>query len=69
MVESIIGSFQIKQNLSYLVCGGGGKFSDEEKRLIQELGIEGKVIQTNFKDSELPVFLQKSQSFYISFFI
>jgi hypothetical protein len=31
MVESIIGSFQIKQNLSYLVCGGGASFLMRKK--------------------------------------
>ena len=42
----------LKEKNIYLVCAGGGEFSDEEKKLISKLGVEDNVIQKNFHTNE-----------------
>ena len=37
-----------------LVCAGGGKFSEKELELLNELNVSNKVVQFNFDDSSLP---------------
>ena len=36
-----------------IICAGGGEFGAEEKKLISEAGLEGRVIQRSMSDDEL----------------
>jgi len=47
----------------YIVCAGGGNLSDKEIKILEELGIAGKVIQRNYKDSELASFYKAAKVF------
>ncbi len=47
----------------YLLCAGGGTFTREEKSLIQEHGIEHKVIRQEADDSELSYLYRHAECF------
>ena len=47
----------------YIVCAGGGKFTDHEIKMLQDLGIRNQVIQRNYKDSELASFYKGAKIF------
>jgi glycosyltransferase involved in cell wall biosynthesis len=46
-----------------LVCAGGGKFSDYEKKLIYNLNLTDNVIQNNFNDNELGHYYKNAKCF------
>lgn len=37
----------------YLVCAGGGCFSEEENKFIEDLGLSRRIVQRNFEEEEL----------------
>lgn len=47
----------------YIVCAGGGKLLDKEIKMLHKLGIWEKVIQANYKDSELAAFYKAAKVF------
>lgn len=47
----------------FLLCAGGYKFKDEERKLILNLGLEKQVIQRFFNEKELGVFYNKALCF------
>lgn len=47
----------------FLVCAGGGGFSEEENEFIENLGLKEKIIQINFKEEELGVYYKKAICF------
>ena len=47
----------------YIVCAGGGKLSVKEAEMLQELNISNKVIQKDYKDSELASFYKAAKVF------
>lgn len=47
----------------YVVCAGGGNFSEDETQFINSLGLKRKVIQYNFKDNELGMIYNKARCF------
>jgi glycosyltransferase involved in cell wall biosynthesis len=46
-----------------IVCAGGGKLSDNEIKMLQDSGIANKVIQKDYKDSELASFYRSAKVF------
>jgi glycosyltransferase involved in cell wall biosynthesis len=50
-------------NNLFLICAGAGKFNSAEIELISNLKLKSKVLQKNFKESELGVFYQKALFF------
>jgi glycosyltransferase involved in cell wall biosynthesis len=47
----------------YVVCSGGGKFSEKESNLIKELNIKNSVLQYSVDDRILSYFYQKARVF------
>ena len=47
----------------YIVCAGGGKLLEKEIKMLGELGITDKVVQKNYKDSELASFYRSARVF------
>ncbi|MEW5676073.1 glycosyltransferase family 1 protein [Flavobacterium enshiense] len=47
----------------FVVCAGGNKFSKNDKKLIEELGVENQLIQRNFEDNELVSYYKNAQCF------
>jgi len=47
----------------YIVCAGGGKLSAKENEMLRELSISNKVIQKDYKDSELASFYKTAKVF------
>lgn len=56
---------QIKEKYStlYLICAGGGAFSNEERNLINGLGIGKRIIQRDFTDEEMHEVYKKAGCF------
>lgn len=52
-----------KDSSLHLVCGGGGKFSQDEEKLITTLGLGNKVIQVGVDDSILAYLYSKAKVF------
>ncbi len=52
----------IKTNF-YMICAGGGKFNKNEIRLINELGLTDKILQTNTDDNSLAYIYSKARVF------
>jgi len=53
----------IKYPELYIVCAGGGKLLDKETEMLKQLGIAGKVIQKDYKDSQLASFYKAAKVF------
>ena len=47
----------------YIFCAGGNEFTEEEKLLIDHLALTDRVIQKNFKDSELENYYKHAKCF------
>lgn len=47
----------------HIVAGGGGPFSDEEKALLDQLGIANRVIQIGYTDEQLPTVYHNAEFF------
>ena len=47
----------------FVVCAGGNGFENNEKELIQSLGIEKQIIQRNFEDNELAAYYSNAKCF------
>ena len=47
----------------YIVCAGGGKLLEKEIEMLRHLGIADKVIQKDYKDSELASFYKAAKVF------
>lgn len=47
----------------FLVCAGGGKLKEEEKKLILKLGLKNQIIHKFFDENELGVFYKKAMCF------
>lgn len=47
----------------FLVCAGGGKLKEEEKKLILKLGLKNQIIHRDFNENELGVFYKKAICF------
>jgi len=54
-----------KDNTLFLVCAGGGMFSDEEKRLLSKLEIGNQVKQVGFKDDNELAYIYKKALVYV----
>jgi len=52
-----------KDNSLYIICGGGGKFNEHEKYIINKLGLAQNVIQIDFKDNQLSSLYRNAISF------
>ena len=46
----------------FVVCAGGGKFSTEEKKIINELSLSDKIIQMNVNDGILALLYSKTKA-------
>ena len=47
----------------YIVCAGGGRLLEKENEMLKQLGINERVIQKNYKDSELASFYKAAKVF------
>lgn len=47
----------------FLVCAGGGDFSEEENKFIEDLGLKERIVQRNFKEEELSSYYKKAICF------
>lgn len=47
----------------HLVCAGGNEFDEGELSLFEEFGISSRIIQQNFKDSELKAYYENARCF------
>ena len=47
----------------FLICAGGGKFSEKENEFIGDLGLKEKIIQRNFKEDELGIYYKNAICF------
>ncbi len=56
-LESVKNLVKNDKNL-FLVCGGGGKFDNEEKTMIAELGLSENIMQVDFRDNQLAYLYQ-----------
>lgn len=62
LIESIVELLNSDSDL-YLVCAGGGTFSDKEQEQIFQLGLANKIIQKNFKENDLATFYTRAKCF------
>lgn len=62
LVYSIAELLINDENL-FLVCAGGGDFSQSEKEMISNLGLENKILQKHFNEDELGCFYNKALCF------
>ena len=58
-----VGPILKKYPQLYVVCAGGGKLLDKETEMLKQLGIAGKVIQKDYKDSQLASFYKAAKVF------
>ena len=61
-LKSVASLLYSDSNL-YIVCAGGNKFTNDEKRLIDELKITNQISQSNFDDNELASYYTKAKCF------
>ncbi|HMI06364.1 MAG TPA: glycosyltransferase family 1 protein [Flavobacterium sp.] len=61
-IKAVAPLLKVDSNL-YVVCAGGNGFDNDEKELIQNLGIKGQVIQNNFEDNELASYYSNARCF------
>jgi glycosyltransferase involved in cell wall biosynthesis len=47
----------------FLVCAGGGDFSEEENVFIEDLGLKKRIVQRNFKEEELSSYYKNAICF------
>ena len=47
----------------YIVCAGGGRLLEKEIEMLKELGINERITQKDYKDSELASFYKKAKFF------
>lgn len=47
----------------FLLCAGGGKLKDEEKKIILKLGLKNQIIHRDFNEKELGLFYKKAMCF------
>ena len=60
----ILSKELLKEDSSlFLVCAGGGKLKEEEKKLILNLGLKNQIIHRDFDENELGVFYKKAMCF------
>jgi glycosyltransferase involved in cell wall biosynthesis len=62
LLNSIKGLLKEDSSL-FLVCAGGGKLKEEEKKIILKLGLENQIIHKFFDENELGVFYKKAMCF------
>jgi len=60
--ESMV-PFLKKDSSLTIVCAGGGNLTVNENVMLQKLGIDKKIVQVNYKDSELASFYKKARAF------
>ena len=46
-----------------MVCAGGGKLKEEEKKIILKLGLKNQIIHKDFNENELGLFYKKAMCF------
>lgn len=57
-------SYLLKEDSSlFLVCAGGGKFSKEENKLIETLGLKNQIVHKYFKENELGQYYKNALCF------
>ena len=61
-IETAAPYLKADQSL-HVVCAGGGKLTAKEMEVLESLGISNKVIQKNYKDSELASFYKAAKVF------
>jgi glycosyltransferase involved in cell wall biosynthesis len=62
MFKCLVPVLKARPTLS-LVCVGGGPFDEEEKRMFQESGLSGRVIQISASDEQLPVIYHSAAAY------
>ena len=61
MLSALTSVFRETPSLS-LICAGGGILSKEEKQVIQEAGLSGRIIQMNANESELAQLYKQAEA-------
>ena len=61
-IETAVSFLKADPSL-YIVCAGGGRLLEKESEMLKLLGIDERVIQKNYKDSELASFYKAAKVF------
>jgi len=62
LVEAMVGLLKVDQTM-HIVCGGGAPFSEDERTMFREKGIEDRVIQFPVDDSTLVALYRGARAF------